>query len=216
VSVLSSGASGVEDDFLSLYPGKSKSEIRENEQRQSCKFFGLPGNHLTFLRLEEDLEGHIKDNQYNLELVAGYFLNIRPDWVFLPHGNDSNLGHERSFSLLKKIACEIDYSVTAFLNRDPKTIRMQSDMYKVFSETDAEWKRQLLLFHRSQHQRNLNTRNHGFDDRILDLNRKIALEELGFDGYAEAFEMNEFHSCPKDSDLGTGVQHSARNNSLDH
>ncbi|MFH1350155.1 MAG: PIG-L family deacetylase [Pseudomonadota bacterium] len=194
VAVLSSGASGIEGRFLSYHPNKSKPEIREDEQRESCKFFGLSENHLTFLRLEEDPQGQIKDDLHTLEMVRDTFSNIRPNWVFLPHGHDTNLGHERSFSIFTKIANETEYPLTAFLNRDPKTIATRSDMYAVFSEKEMEWKRQLLLFHQSQHQRNLNTRGHGFDDRILGFNRRIALEELDSAGYAEAFEIRQFNS----------------------
>jgi len=190
--VLSSGASGIEDNFLTLYPNQTKSEIRKSEQRESCRFFGLPKDRLAFLKLGEDLEGHIEDSDINRELIRGHLLPIHPDWVFLPHGNDTNSCHKRSFSILKKIAMKVDYSLTAFLNRDPKTITMKTHMYTLFSEEDAGWKRQLLRFHQSQHQRNLNTRNHGFDDRILKMNRKTALEELKVDGYAEAFEIIQF------------------------
>jgi hypothetical protein len=45
---------------------------------------------------------------------------------------------------------------------------------------------------RSQHQRNLNRRGCGFDERVLRINRQIA-ESLGLHGqYAEAFELENY------------------------
>jgi hypothetical protein len=69
---------------------------------------------------------------------------------------------------------------------------LRPDIYTAFGEEDAQWKAQLLRFHDSQQQRNLNTRGHGFDQRILDTNRQIA-RELGLQApYAEAFEVEMF------------------------
>lgn len=189
VGVVSSGASGVEDDFCSSPTPKAKAEIREKEQRESCDFFGLPDSHLTFLRLQEDLASHPVENHENFERVQQYFLEKQPDLVFLPHGNDTNPGHQRTYAIFRKIALRAGYPITAFLNRDPKTIHMRHDLYTVFGSKDAEWKSQLLRFHRSQHQRNLNTRNHGFDERILKVNRQIAQEISETALYAEAFEL---------------------------
>jgi len=81
------------------------------------------------------------------------------------------------------------FPIAALLSRDPKTVSMRIDLYMPFGEREAEWKAELLRFHDSQHQRNLNTRGHGFDERILTTNRHIA-RELGIDApYAEAFEL---------------------------
>ncbi len=189
VAVLSSGASGVEDGFCSASTVKAKGRIREEEQRKSCDFFGLPESHLRFLRLVEDHAGHIIENDENFECVRDYVLEIRPDMVFLPHGNDTNIGHQRTYSLFRKIAAAARYPITAFLNRDPKTISMRHDVYAVFGEKEAEWKGRLLRFHESQQQRNLNTRKHGFDERILTGDRKVAQKDLQRNMYAEAFEL---------------------------
>lgn len=94
--------------------------------------------------------------------------------------------------MLRRIAASAGYSITAFQNRDPKTISMRHDVYTVFGEKDAEWKGRLLRFHESQQQRNLNTRGYGLDERILGVNRKVAQEDLQRDGYAEAFELEFF------------------------
>ncbi len=192
VAILSSGASGVEDAFCSPPTRQAKGEIREKEQRKSCQFFGLPEAHLSFLRLEENHAGNIIENDANFGRVWNHFLDKRPDVVFLPHGNDTNIGHQRTYSLFRRIALGAGYSITAFLSRDPKTISMRHDVYTVFGEKDAEWKGQLLRFHESQQQRNLNTRNYGFDERILFFNRKIAQEDLRVNMYAEAFELEFF------------------------
>ncbi len=62
------------------------------------------------------------------------------------------------------------------------------DDFDAVGEKEAEWKGELLRCHRSQHARNLNTRGHGFDDRILKVNQVVA-ESLRLDApYAEAFE----------------------------
>jgi hypothetical protein len=56
----------------------------------------------------------------------------------------------------------------------------------------AGWKARLLRFHQSQQQRNLNTRNKGFDDRILGVNSQAA-KELGIPApCAEAFELQRW------------------------
>lgn len=192
VAVLSSGASGVEDSFCFPPTRQAKGEIREQEQKKSCQFFGLPDSSLTFLRLEEDDDGHIVGNDGNFRRVWDHFLQIRPDTVFLPHGNDTNVDHQRTYAKLRNIATSAGYSITAFLNRDPKTIGMRHDVYTVFGEKDAEWKGRLLRFHESQQRRNLNIRGYGLDDRILGVNRKVAQEDLQMPGYAEAFELEFF------------------------
>ena len=197
VVVLSSGASGVEDGFCSPPTRQAKGGIREEEQRKSCKFFGLPESHLTFLRLEEDHAGDIIENELNFERVLDHFLNIRPDLVFLPHGNDTNIDHQRTYAIFQRIASGAGYSITAFLNRDPKTISMRHDVYTVFGEKDAEWKGQLLRFHESQQQRNLNTRNHGLDERVLNVNRKTAQENLQMTTYTEVFELEFFEGTAR-------------------
>jgi hypothetical protein len=74
---------------------------------------------------------------------------------------------------------------------------MRHDVYTVFREKDAEWKGQLLRFHESQQQRNLNTRNHGLDERVLRVNRTIAQESLQMNMYAEAFELEFFEGTAR-------------------
>ena len=112
-----------------------------------------------------------------------------PDIIFLPHGNDSNSAHRAMHSLFTQIAKRAKWPIASFLIRDPKTIDMQTDLYMPFNQEEAEWKAEMLRFHDTQHQRNLCTRGHGFDERILDYNKQIA-RELSIEAkYAEAFEI---------------------------
>lgn len=188
VGVVRSG-SGVEDTYCSSPTLAKKEAIREREQKESIRFFGLPETSLTFLDLEADGEGRLEDNANNMARLKEFIAPTRPDIVFLPHGKDTNHTHQIIYSMFRQVASQFNYACAAFLNRDPKTIKMKVDLYMPFDEKEANWKAELLRFHDSQHQRNLNTRGHGFDDRILNLNRQIA-QELSLDTkYAEAFEL---------------------------
>ncbi len=189
LAVISGAASGVEDGFLKNHQGMTKSKIRELEQLDSCNFFGLPESQVNFLRLEEDETGAPMESEDNLEIMKNYIQKIKPDIVFMPHWNDMNAGHQRTYSMFKKIA----ENVIIYLNRDPKTIEMRQDIYTLFDEDDAKWKAELLRCHKSQHQRNLNTRNHGFDERILQINRQIAKDVGCVAPYAEVFELEQIY-----------------------
>ena len=169
---------------------EDRAAIREGEQRRSCAFFGLPGDRLTFMRMEEDAEAQPLRSAANLHLLRTLFAAVRPDLVFLPHGNDTNTGHQRMYAMFRQVAQDANHPLVAFYVRDPKTISLRTDLYTAFGEDDARWKARLLRFHDLQHQRNLHTRGHGFDDRILASNRQIA-RELGLrEPYAEAFELD--------------------------
>jgi LmbE family N-acetylglucosaminyl deacetylase len=194
VAVLTSGASGVEDGYGDAFTTKAKAMLRENEQKESCRFFGLPENRLSFLRLSEDEQGHPAESPDNLETMRNYLITKRPELVFLPHGNDTNLGHQRIYALMRKILQEEKLPSIAFLNRDPKTVAIRPDLYIDFGEEEANWKGQLLRFHQSQHQRNFNSRGHGFDDRILRFNRQIARDLNSHAFFAEVFELEFFGS----------------------
>jgi LmbE family N-acetylglucosaminyl deacetylase len=188
VAVVSSGAGGVEDSFCTPPTIEKKTEVRELEQRRSCRFFGLQDTHLNFLRLAEDQNGHIRGDTEALEKIRRCIHTIRPAMVFLPHGNDTNACHRLTSSLFTRVASEAGFPVAAFFNRDPKTISMRYDFYTAFGPDGAEWKATLLRFHTSQQQRNLNTRGLGFDERILGVNRQIAQECPGNKEFAEVFE----------------------------
>ncbi|MFC1814427.1 PIG-L deacetylase family protein [Thermodesulfobacteriota bacterium] len=194
VGVISSGAGGVDDSFCTPPTLLEKRNIRESEQRNSCKFFGLPEDHLTFLRLQEDSGGHPQDTTDNFQKTKDFILRVRPDLVFLPHGNDSNSGHQQAYIVFKKIVLQAGYPVTAILNRDPKTINMRVDLYTPFGEKESEWKGKLLRFHKSQQQRNLTKKGYGFDERILNVNHQTAKEIDQKVLYAEAFELRFFQN----------------------
>lgn len=184
--------SGVENSYRPGLTLTGKADIREQEQRRSLEFFGLPEERLSFLSLENDFEDQPVDSPENCALVENFVIEQSPDIVFLPHGSDTNNGHRVMYSLLKQLAGKSERSLLMFLNRDAKTIEMRTDLYMPFGQEDAEWKALLLRFHDSQHQRNLHKRNHGFDDRVLNVNRMIAQELLLTHEYAEAFEVEYF------------------------
>lgn len=192
LAVLTTGVSGVEDIYAEKIGNADKAAIREEEQKASIQFFGLPLERLTFLRLENDETKHMAANENNFECIKNFWDEQKPDIVFLPHGNDTNVDHQRTYAMFKKILETETKPVVAFLNKDPKTIGIRNDVVTTFGEVEAAWKGELLRFHKSQHDRNLRTRNHGFDERILNVNRKDAKElELQAD-CVEIFEL-EFH-----------------------
>jgi LmbE family N-acetylglucosaminyl deacetylase len=191
VAVVSSGASGVEDGFGGAFSAFEKAALREEEQRASCRHFGLSGDRLTFLRLAEDSGGDPEESDANQELVSSYLATQQPDIVFLPHHNDPNLGHQRTYNFLRRAVEAQHLAMMACMNRDPKTIAMRNDLYLGFGAELAAWKGELLRAHQSQHQRNLHQRGYGFDQRILSLNRQTAAA-LGIESEsAEAFEVEK-------------------------
>lgn len=188
LAVLTTGVSGVEDVYPGADSNDAKRRIREAEQRASCRLFGLDEAALTFLRLVEDERGHQRDDAENRWRVRDYLLARRPDLAFMPHGHDTNVAHQRTWSMFRDIVLEEGLEVVALLNRDAKTVAMRTDVYFDFDAAAAAWKATLLRAHDSQHARNLRTRGHGFDERVLEVNRRIA-GDLGLAApFAEAFE----------------------------
>jgi len=187
LAVVSGAESGVEDSYCEKHPGMTKAKIREGEQLASCRFFGLPESRVSFLHLKEDENGDPVESENNLKTLEKYILKIKPDIVFMPHWNDTNPGHQRTYSMFKRVAKD----VTVYLNRDPKTLEMRPDICTPFEGKNAQWKAELLRCHKSQHQRNLNTRGHGFDERVLRVNRQIAQENGCAAPYAEIFEIEK-------------------------
>jgi LmbE family N-acetylglucosaminyl deacetylase len=191
VAVLTSGASGVEDGWNGASDTNSKAKLREAEQRESCAFFGLPDDRLSFLRLWEQPE-HAASSEEDNERLRHYFLSVNPDGVFLPHGNDSNRTHRRTFEAFHSLATQENLDLLAFLNLDAKTLSMRSDVIMHFGDAEAAWKAELLRMHRSQHERNLKTRGYGFDERVLRVNRDAARAGGYKEGYAEVFELKAY------------------------
>jgi len=185
--------SGVLDTYASDLTWGKKADIREREQRNSMRFFGLPDNAVTFFSLDnDDGEGQLRETPANLATLTAFVTERKPDILFIPHGNDTNSAHRALYAMVRKLVGGLDQPPILFLVRDPKTVAMRTDLYMPFDEKQAAWKAQLLRFHDTQHQRNLTTRGSGFDERILEGNRQIA-RELTLDApYAEAFEVETY------------------------
>jgi LmbE family N-acetylglucosaminyl deacetylase len=182
--VVSGSSSGVLDSFLGTADRAAKAAAREAEQLDSLRLFGLGDEDVEFLRLAEDEDGAPLCDAEAEAVIGARLLEWRPEAVFMPHGNDTNVGHQRVYALFGRLAPDI----AAFLARDPKTIASRLDLYLPFGEAEAQWKRALLRCHRSQEHRNRLWRGHGIDDRILDVNRAVALEIGCAEPYAEAFQ----------------------------
>ena len=190
LAVLTTGASGVEDGYADAYTADDKATLREAEQAASCAFFGLPSERLSFLRLPPDEKGNPRLDDINRQCIRDYLAARQPDLVFMPHGNDSNVTHQRTYALFRAVALAERWKLWAVLNQDAKTVAMRTDLYTPFAAGDAAWKAELLRLHASQQQRNLNTRAQGFDERVLAVNRKTG---LGLHAeYAEAFELEAY------------------------
>lgn len=184
LAVLTGGANGVDGNGSS----HEKTAVREAEQRDSCRFFGLPGSRCHFLRLWEDPLAEADDEAR----LRAHILGLRPDLVFMPHGNDSNATHRRTCQNFCAIAAGEQLTLQACLNQDAKTRGMRSDLYTGFDASLADWKAQLLRHHRTQQQRNLLTRGIGFDQRVLQLNRDAAAALGVNELHAEVFELMHF------------------------
>lgn len=187
LEVLTGGASGVEDCFLEGW--EEKTAAREVEQLESCRLYGLPEERIRFHRLDEDAEGHMISDENNEIRVREILDRVGADAVVLPHGRDSNADHRRTFRIFEGWAREQESPPLALLVRDPKTLGMRLDLVAPFGEQEAEWKAAMLRCHASQHERNLRTRGHGLDDRILEVNRGIAAEAGLHEPFAEGFEV---------------------------
>lgn len=189
LAVCTTGASGVEEGYAGARTDEAKGALREVEQTASCEFFGLPPECLEFLRLPNDPGGNPPVDASNCAAVCRLLEQRQPHCVFLPHGNDSNVTHQRTYALLEAATQQLAYPLWAWLNQDAKTLAMHKDLYTPFDESAAQWKAELLRFHASQHQRNLNTRGHGFDERVLRINRQCATDVGAAQPYAEVFEL---------------------------
>lgn len=185
-------SSGVQDSYLGGLSKSARTQLRRREQEASARFFGIDGPALTFMALKNGDSDQVSDDPDNLEQIDELMRQYEPDLIFLPHGNDSNSAHRAMYSLVRQIVLRSGRRIALLLNRDAKTVAMRTDLYYPFGPVEAAWKAEMLRFHDSQQQRNLNQRGHGFDERVLDLNRQIA-EQLALDmPYAEAFELEWF------------------------
>lgn len=195
LEVLTGGASGVEDEFVAGW--EAKTAAREEEQRASCARFGLLPGRIRFHRLPEDAGGHMLDDEANERKISSILARCEADGFILPHGNDSNADHQRTFRFFHRWASASERAITALLIRDPKTLGLRIDLLTPFDETEAKWKASLLRCHRSQHERNLRTRGHGLDERILSVNRDLAAQHGLTQPYAEGFEVACYQSASR-------------------
>ncbi|MCZ8253291.1 MAG: PIG-L family deacetylase [Hylemonella sp.] len=189
IAVCTTGASGVEPGYAGAQTDEARAALREQEQLASCAFFGLPAAQLAFLRLPNDAGGNPRLDAANHATIQRLLVEHQPHCVFLPHGNDSNVTHQRIYALIDAVARQMHYPLWAWLNQDAKTLAMHHDLYTPFDEDAARWKAELLRFHASQQQRNLNTRGHGFDARVLRINQQSAAAVQAAQPYAEVFEL---------------------------
>jgi LmbE family N-acetylglucosaminyl deacetylase len=190
--VLTGGAAGVADSFVSPPTDDRKADAREEEQREALRFFGLPPANTSFPRLPVADDGELLVDDGCRRSVARILRDVAPDLVFLPHGEDTNGGHRRAWTLFRELAATTTKPMLALYHKDPKTTRIRIDVYTPFGRDEAEWKRKLLRHHQSQHTRNLHTRGAGFDDRILSVNEAIAAELGVAEGFAEGFQVELF------------------------
>lgn len=190
LEVLTSGASGVEDCFADGW--ERKAEAREAEQRAGCGLFGLAGERIRFHRLAEDDDGHMIGDDSNEARVRTILDRAAADTVVLPHGRDSNADHRRTFRMFETWARERKTRTLALLVRDPKTLGMRLDLVTPFGEEETEWKAEMLRCHASQQERNLRSRGHGLDERVLRVNGEVAVEAGLNEKFAEGFEVREY------------------------
>ena len=189
LSVLTSGAAGVQDEYGDPPDWATKSATREQEQRNACAFFGLADGDLEFLRMPEAEDGELVEDANALRIFEQQILSFDPEIVVIPHGVDTNAGHRRTFRLVMRVLPLVKHPVLVFCNLDPKSLEVEPNTFTWFGDDEAEWKREMLLCHDTQHQRNLNTRGSGLDDRILGLNADLATKHGAQATYVEAFEV---------------------------
>jgi LmbE family N-acetylglucosaminyl deacetylase len=197
LAVLSSSANGVEDGFVAGPPSDAvKAAVREEEQRRSLRFFGLGEDRLSFERLPTGRGGFLRDSAAGFDAVRRILAAEPFNIVIGPHGHDTNPDHVLVRDWLRRAARPDAAGPAAWQFRDPKTVAMRLDLVVPFDEEEAAWKSELLLCHASQHARNLRLRGHGFDERILRLNRETARAAGLPEPYAEGFEIGASEDGP--------------------
>ena len=186
-----------------------KLAIRRREQILAAEALGLTEERISFLCLGENEGGTLSDSRENKAMINRLLESTMPDIAIMPTGQDSNITHAWVHRVFREYAEQLARKrrrpLVGLYNEDPKTTSMRTDLLVLFGEESALWKRALLKIHDSQQKRNLRLRQMGFDDRILNMNRRRFKQSSGscdFDlysaaGYAEAFEIERFgFSCP--------------------
>jgi LmbE family N-acetylglucosaminyl deacetylase len=210
-AIVCTSPSGVEDAYAESHGDGSlgatlaerKIAIRKKEQIASAKKLGLSEDKVTFLSLDENEKGEISDSSADRARIGHLLQSTSPDIVIMPVGKDTNRTHAWVCRVFRESARRLfemkRRPMVALYNEDPKTTDMMTDLFVLFGEESARWKSALLRTHDSQQQRNLHVRRSGFDERILQVNRRRydrfpgaeTLRESSF-GYAEVFEIERF------------------------
>lgn len=187
--IVAETGSGIDKVYGAGMTAEERRQLRVREQTDSFRFFCLPDDHFRFLKLNNADDDQVTDNEANRLFLERLVRELKPDMLFMPHGNDTNRAHRAMYAMMKTIAAKVEWPIALMLNSDVKTVGMRKDFYLAFGEKEAQWKSELLRYHDSQHQRNLRDRGYGFDERVLMLNRRTAAE-LGIDEpYAASFEL---------------------------
>ncbi len=188
-AVVAQTGSGIDKVYGAGMSQQDKTQLRNREQQASFAFFGLPEDHYRILALENAPDDQVDHTENNTQILETIIQEIKPDILFMPHGNDTNRAHRDMCRMMRQIARRMAWSIALMLNSDVKTVDMRKDCYVAFDEREAAWKGQLLRHHDSQHRRNLCDRGYGFDDRVLMFNSRTA-QGLGISQpYAESFEI---------------------------
>jgi len=182
-----------------------KRELRREEQITSARLAGFAGDSLYFYTLEEDQKGRLVDSPANARAYAELLASLDPDIVLMPYGEDTNSDHVLNWRFFcqgaQQLARKRGKPILGLYNRDPKTVRINEQLAVPFGREMAEWKSRLLRTHRSQHERNLEQRGYGFDQRILEVNREAwkSFKDRGTSVwpenylYAETFQVECFY-----------------------
>ena len=181
--------SGIDKVYGAGMTQAERTRLRVMEQTGSFGYLGLQEGSYRFLALDNAADDQVADTAGNRQILEKIVRDIRPDMLFMPHGNDTNRAHRAMYAMMKTIAASVEWPVAMMMNSDVKTVEMRKDFYLAFDERQAQWKSRLLRYHDSQHQRNLRDRGYGFDERVLSLNHRTAAGlDLTFP-YAASFEL---------------------------
>lgn len=175
-------------------------ETRELEQLSSILRFGLEKEDVQFLPHQVDLDenGEWCYTEENRVVIWEALEKAAPDYVFIPHPNDPNPAHRAMGRMVREYLDLHQVTLKLLMQMDPKTELISADYYTPFSQEDADWKAELLMCHRTQNHRNLELRGITLAERILEVNRRAAIDHGLESAYAEAFEIEKKRD-------GTGV-----------
>ena len=198
--MLTGGESGVTDGYNGAVTDNDKRQLRQREQLASCRLFGPDAfgqnaERIHFLKLSKSDSGSFYVTAENCQQIVDQIRWSGAGILILPHGHDSNKTHQFCAELVVQACKEMDWRGEIWFNRDEKTLAMRDDLFITFDQDKANWKAQLLRAHQSQQHRNQETRGHGFDERVLQMNARTA-DSLGLSStqpfYVESFEIQRF------------------------